>query len=242
MAVRLDADTDILTRVTGLAAFGSMTAVYWFYRSVDTNGVEVLWYWSMDSGVSAGYFGSYIEIDKVWADTSLGGGGATGTTTLNVGQWYRAAQVFNSVAQTSTFYLDGAQEMQATGMTGGAFTPAYEMFGRIGTSFFNGRVAAIKVWTAVLSLAEITQEWRQYLPVRLANLHRFTPLLKHTDLVDYSGITGVAWTAGGTLTTEDGPPIPWRHGRRRAILPAGAVVLPDLTVSLEEPAILISTF
>ena len=239
MAIRLDASGDSLSRATGLLAFGSLTTTWWFYRVAVIGSDDTMWYVSADSGVGSGYLGCYLNANRVWIDSDLGGGGIMGTNDLSLATWYRAAEVFDNTADTITFYVNGVQEAQSTGNTG-TFTPGYETFGR--PTSFNGRVAAIKTWTAALTLADINQEHTQYLPVRTTNLHRVTPCLKHTDLVDYSGVSGVAWTANGTLATEDGPPIPWVQGRRRVRVPVGVVTLPDLSLSLEEPAILISTF
>ena len=243
MAVRIDSTTDLLSRTTGLPAFGSVTVTFWMYRTVDTGGVEVLWYLSADSAFSA-YYGFYVDpSDFLLVETTLGGGSdisEVGITSL--GTWHRMALIFNNATDVLEVYMDGVLHCTLPGNTG-TFTPGYEAVGRIDTSFFNGRIAALKLWTAVLTLAEIEMEWAQYRPMRIANLHRFTPLLTHTDLVDYSGVAGVPWTAAGTLTTEDGPPIAWDQGRRRRKpLTMGAAAAPDLAVSLEEPAILISTF
>lgn len=50
-------------------------------------------------------------------------------------------------------------------------------------------------------------------PQRTANLHIWTPAVENTAGNadnDYSG-NGNNWTAGGTLTLEDGPPIAWMY-------------------------------
>jgi hypothetical protein len=66
-----------------------------------------------------------------------------------------------------------------------------------------------------LTASEIQQELRAYVPVRTLNLNSWYPLLTQTDVAHY----GPAWTVGGALTTEDGPPIPWslqQQNRARA--------------------------
>jgi hypothetical protein len=88
--------------------------------------------------------------------------------------------------------------------------------------FLNGRAAAIKLYDAVLTPAEIVQEMRQYLPARTANNNGWYPLFTtNDDQTDFSGL-GRDWTVGGTLATEDGPPIPWKSGQSKIYLPLSA--------------------
>src|SRR4029453_3840258 len=83
--------------------------------------------------------------------------------------------------------------------------------------WLNGCAAALKVYNVVLTADELKKEMRCYTPVRTDNLNGWYPMLLHTDLGQY----GPAWTAGGTLATENGPPIAWslRPSMRSSQLP-----------------------
>lgn len=84
-------------------------------------------------------------------------------------------------------------------------------FGLGDDDYFNGQMAAIKVWDAALSAAEIEQEMWLIRPIRTANLHLWTPMVDTTlatNYTDYSG-NGRTLTAANTPSVEDGPPITW---------------------------------
>lgn len=73
------------------------------------------------------------------------------------------------------------------------------------------RFAAVKMWDAVLTSAELENERWQILPRKTASLLFFTPMVDATlasNVIDYSG-NAVDWTANGSAAVEDGPPISW---------------------------------
>lgn len=84
-----------------------------------------------------------------------------------------------------------------------------------------GRLAAIKIWKAALSEAEIANEMRQILPFRTENLAAFYPLTAglSDDEVDFSGLAQTLTVAGSGHAAADGPPVPWKLGWRRRYLP-----------------------
>ena len=106
---------------------------------------------------------------------------------------------------------------------GVSFAPGSMLWGEdTFDAWVDGRIAGVKVWDAVLTSAELWSERWSLTPVRRANLHLFAPGFRHTDLEDMSG-NGKTLTAGGTLSTEEGPPVPWRTSRaRRSIAIAAA--------------------
>lgn len=132
--------------------------------------------------------------------------------TVVAGTWYHVALVRNGT--TKTLYVDGVQ--QATGT--GSETPGPDLligaFDETSTGNFYGRLAAVKVWKAVLTLAEIQQESRQVMPVRTATLAAWYPLLSPSaGEIDYSG-NAKTLTVTGTPITASGPPVTWRQARR----------------------------
>ena len=92
-------------------------------------------------------------------------------------------------------------------ISGDSFTPAAFAVGPTAnaTDFFDGNVAAVKVWSAVLNDTEIAAERFAYAPQRLRNLNGWYPLDSLSG-VDGSG-NGNHLSAVGSPTSEDGPPV-----------------------------------
>lgn len=74
------------------------------------------------------------------------------------------------------------------------------------TDYFDGDVAAVKLWSAVLSPTEIAAERFQYSPQRLANLNSWYPLDTLTGQ-DQSGNGNHLTVFGSPTLNADGPPI-----------------------------------
>jgi hypothetical protein len=222
MAVRCDAAGDAVARTTNLPSIASFTIMLWCYLTVDTNAAAYpLGYGSTgayrlgvsDDGTTTSAYDSYNEV--------VGG-------TWTLGTWkHLAITVAGTGTGQALFYvdggllatLDGHTEFVGTTLRLGA-APA-----SASTTPWNGRIAAHKAYDVVLTAPQIQQEMWQYLPVITANLNAWAPLILHTDLKDYSG-NARDYTGTGTLTTEDGPPIPWvqqpltrRRTQRRRLLP-----------------------
>jgi len=207
MAARFDASTDLYSATTGLPAGTAWTATCWAYITTDRNAFSGA-VGIANSGVTDGVAIETGVDGTTWgafdAATSVGAVAAT------VGAWTRLAVAVNGTAVTFYGAAAGSALTSASGtLTGGGVTPGRLTIGDDGFGgWLNGRVAAVKLWAATLTLAEIENELGQYLPVRTANLTRRHPLLT-AETVDHSG-NGNALTAGGTAAaTEDGPPIPW---------------------------------
>jgi hypothetical protein len=147
-----------------------------------------------------------------------------GTTNLAINTWYHTAGVRNGT--TKRIYLNGAQENTSTNADamGTGFTIGQDGNTSGRASGFTGRIAAIKVWKAELTAAEIANEMRQVLPMRTTNIAGFYPWLSTSDdEIDFSG-NAATLTVTGSPTNADGPPIPWACGRRRLIIPAAVAV------------------
>jgi hypothetical protein len=227
MAARFDASADALSRTTNLPTIASFAVLGWFYpTSFSTYNIVFTYGGSsgaaytaqLDSGAFLGDPGSL----EVYNGSSAYNSGSLGTV-LPLNAWSHVAMTVSGTgAGQFLCYLDGALNI-----TGNAATISSQkiLIGNdtSGTGNVASRFAAVKVYGAVLTAAEVQQEMRQYLPVRTANLNTFLPLCGPASEfpVDFSG-NGFAMTAGGTLTSEDGPPIPWKRGRSRLILPATA--------------------
>ena len=135
------------------------------------------------------------------------------TFDLTVGTWTFVARVFNT-SGTGHIYkaLSGAGSLTEASNPPGSSTAmndAWNVF--IGSdgfgSWINASVAAVKVWTAALTSAELLAEMPYYSPVRTSNLWANYTFYNGPQTNDESGNSRTL-TAGGTLTTDaTGPPI-----------------------------------
>jgi len=145
-----------------------------------------------------------------------------------VGTWYKNAYVRNGTVGTFYFAAAGSPMSNLVG-TAAAFTPTEVSIGAnrrtATTQFFNGSIAAVKLWTAALTAAEIDCEFNQYDPVRRTNLQRYYSFANGPQTNDESG-GGFTLTAGaGALTTDTaGPPIPRTIVRKPMVVPASVAV------------------
>jgi hypothetical protein len=219
MAVRFDADENYSATYT-LGSQANYSVTCWGRLAVDRNDYTT--FWSFDANSDGTAFILQTDIDGtssfVWDDIVAGMVGAG--PALTVGTWYFFAVC---VAGTSgaLHYRTATTGFTTVTWTGAARTITNFLIGDDRyTEWLNGNVAALKFWTAGLTLAEVANESMQYAPVRTANLAAFYPLVS-AETTDYSG-NARTLTGGGTATTEDGPPIAWQSGRPRLILPAGA--------------------
>lgn len=135
---------------------------------------------------------------KIFHDT----GGNTGVTTSNllvVGTPIHVASVFNGAgtgnAGRQQIYLNGTNETltfagtipAALGNGGGNPILIGSPSLITGSGFFDGKIGLVKIWTAVLTAAEILEEMHSFRAMRTANLLISSP---YDDLVaanDYSG-------------------------------------------------------
>jgi len=218
MAVRFDLETDAYERALSLPGT-TYTYTCWFYISA----YRSFWSGIIDVGSGAPFW-QYFGIDASNTNIIFAWNGATH---INVapsasGVWFRGAVVRSGTALTAyAGQVQNALSDSNGGITG--LTPGKLSIGRSVNNgeWFNGRVAAFKMWDAALTLAEIENELAQYQPRRTTNLLRFHPFI-NTELTDYSG-GGYNLTAGSTSTAiEDGPPIPCSRSRPRLIVPGTA--------------------
>jgi hypothetical protein len=214
MAVRFDALADFLTRTTALPATAlPFTTMGWVSLAVAPGAGAAMCclYWGANTTGDNQYWlgaqGGPPLRPQVYV---TGGANFFGTSTLVVDIWvHLALSIAGSGATDVKAYVNGVQEGSGVGAT--TQTPQRLTIGRSEAGpaeNWNGRIAAVKFYNVVLTAQEIQAEMAQYLPVRTSNLFAWLPLLAHTDTQDYTGLA--SWTVGGTLATENGPPIPWQ--------------------------------
>ena len=179
--------------------------------------------------VNTGTFATFARLSAAGATsgtlaTTIGGAGgpiyatAAGSLVgpgLIVSDWYRYAVTGSAALDTLYLAHDlaGATSVVTGAVSsGGAANPDQLCFGgrsaADATEGLNGNVVYPKLYSAVLTQAQIEAEWLSTTPLITANLAGFWPLVSHTDLTDHSG-NGRHLSAGGaTPTTDvDNPPI-----------------------------------
>lgn len=212
MAVRFDNTADSLSRTTNLPTITSFTMMAWIQLVVDTNAFTSFLVIGDSTTLNIHYLGT--NGTGTVLNFSNPNGDVAGAT-LTLGQWYHVAMtVAGTGAGQALSYLDGALALTQDGSTSVTTEALYLGNNSFGENL-NGRMAAVKIYSAVLTATEIAIEMRQYAPVRWTNLNAWYPLLDTaTDQDDFSG-NGNALTVGGTLATEEGPPIPWQRYKNR---------------------------
>lgn len=212
MAVRFDAASDRVSIAATLPdPATAITITGWAYVSVDTGTNATMCRVHAASGASTTITFATDGAAPAGAGYFTGGGSIVSSTQSPVGAWRKVAVTCTGTSGNVYVATVGGGTDNDAGTVGGAASPTgLTLGGRSSgdsSEWFNGRLAYWRVWSAVLSQAEIEAEWASTTPVRTSNLWADWPLTVHTDLTDHSG-NGRNLSAGSTATTtEDGPPI-----------------------------------
>lgn len=240
MAVRFDAATEEYTRAASLGTVTQFAISCWVKLSVDLNTLSTIW--CVDNGFSGDFIRLCTSSDGntlVVTDDTLG---AHTVGSLAVGTWCHVAIAFNGANATAVFRAASDTANTITTWADSASSTSIVNL-RIGDGvfdgqYFNGCVAAFKLWTGVaLSQADLEAEAWTYMPRRTNGIRAWYPFLR-AETTDYSGL-GSTLSGGSGTTTEDGPPVSWGPRNTTIVLPASAPVvtgtldatLPSLTAS-----------
>mgnify|MGYP006158962415 CR=1 FL=1 len=192
----------------------AFTAAFWARLRVDRNDFSTMMRLHSSSGASTTVNITTGSSGTTPVVVSPGNtGGIVGTDALAVDTWRMLAVTVAGTGATDgkiyTKAIGGATNVVTGEVSGGATPDGLALFGRsAGDSgeWFNGGLAYVRVWSAVLSQAEIEAEWESATIVRTSGVWADWPML--TDINDISG-NGRHLTAGTTaLSTEDDPPQP----------------------------------
>jgi hypothetical protein len=212
MAVRFDADGEDYLATSSLPS-PPYTITGWISLSVDRNTWSTPW--CLDNGTTN--YWDVLQTDSTgtalrFAWSRNGTYNEVVGPNMTVGTWYQISTVQTGItamlyyaAAGGSITLDQNNTNAGTGFTAANWRLGESVYG---AEWFNGRVAALKAWSAVLTQTEIQKEWAQYQPARTANLVRFHPLV-NAETTDYTG-NGNHLTGGSGTSTDAGPPIPWR--------------------------------
>lgn len=217
---RFSADGQDYTYSLALGTQANLTVCGWFKISTDRNDYSTIF--SIDNGTSDNWL-MQAGADGTTMSTVFDATTQQGIGSMTVGTWYFICLA--TAGTTGNIYYRTASSPTVTTVAVTSVTASVNAATlRIGESpwgaeWWNGCVNAVKVYTAQLTAAEAQQESMQYAPARTANLVAFYPLVK-AEATDYSG--NARTLTGSGATTEDGPPVPWRSGRPRLVLPTAA--------------------
>lgn len=209
-AVAFDANADAYSSTVGLPSGTTWSATCWAYIDVDRNtysGVLTLrgsptgtiYVLTLPDGVTLG----------VWDDATYGSS-PFAQNVLSVGAWHRIGIVVSGA--NITFYFGAATGSLTSSSVTDASPPAVPSILYLGrtqdsVSWWHGRLAAFKMWSAALTGTEIADELAQYDAVRTSNLlraHRFI----NVETTDYSGNGNSLTNGGGSPSAASGPSIP----------------------------------
>jgi hypothetical protein len=215
VAVRFDAAADrLLISTDPLVRLGLYTIMGWFQIVTDLNALGVFMCLNDNDVANIDRIG--LNSDGTTLRVYDGAAGANGTN-LAVGTWYHIALTRDAAPLDGSnlrAYLNGVLDITlARASNGGLANTRFE----IGAEFsgnsrpFNGRVAYVKAWEGIqLTATEILQEMNVAYPVRRDSLYGWWPIFPGSGerIIDLLGNVH-PWTAAGTLTDEDPPPVSW---------------------------------
>jgi hypothetical protein len=219
MAAYFDADGDRFSLTTGLFSYNSAyTLMAWIqpkalngliqYQFIINRDAATQWH-NMDNIV--------INASNQWDMGQLVAASpsqAPATTTPVIDTWHHLCMRRNSTTSLELF-VNGAKEGSTlTASVAGRSANTLFRLGMPGswaaTAGARSVMAHVKCWTAALTDAEIADEMRRGAPRRFTNLWGWWPAFSGaSEMVrDYSG-NGRGWTAAGSVTDADGPPVTW---------------------------------
>lgn len=204
MAIRTNGSNGDYQRTTNLPSSIKFSFCFWIYQIAATD-VMVPWIF-FDNGTGSYYIlynsGGVLTLDQSATTVSL--------ATMAQNTWYFVAVTCSAAAANALIgYQRGLNDSWFTTgtLTGVSFTGSLLM--DIGSNqgtgnFWDGRLAAFKLWDVVLSPTELMKESLSIYPARRKDLRMFTPLFNPgDDEKDY--FQGFDWTVSGTITEEAGP-------------------------------------
>lgn len=194
---------------TGLNAATDLTWCCWVRLAVDRNAVSVI---LGDDNASANYYQMQAGSNGTLYQRDSPTGAASSGYDLPVGTWVFVAQVYSVSGQDYIYWAPaGTSTLTQSAAAGSGSGLADANTLRIGTNGFgnwlNGSVAAVKVWQAVLTQAELEAELPKYNAQRTTNLWASYSFRNGPQTTDES-VNGRTLTPNGTAVADtSGPPV-----------------------------------
>ena len=207
-AVRFDASGDELLRTTNLPPIGGFTMMGWF--KVVGDGHAYSSFLGLGTPTSSNAYVLMMCCGNGWRQFMVwtGASSASGAN-LALNTWYHMAltvagpgpgQVKAYLNGTLAFTLDGNPAVTSSRFSIGNDAHA---------EWLDGSAAAVKIYDAVLTPAEIATEMGVATPVRTAGLNAWYPLASAATAMNDAGPNGRTLSVAGALTSDPaGPPIP----------------------------------
>ena len=214
MAIRLGTQA-YLQRSTNLPSATAVTICGWF-RKRGAGGAAAHILCAFTTTDASSGVGCYIDLGGT-SQFFVGSGGApvSSGVTVTTDQWYWFALSNAGTGATDCkvrHATPGATSFTTASTQGVTFTPGNLAFSAEAADYWaNVALAGVRVFDRVLTDAELLAEMNRLRPASTTNLNLWTPMVADvaaTAYKDYSG-NGRDWSAGGTITVEDGPPVGW---------------------------------
>src|SRR3990167_4113455 len=169
MAIRYNASGESHSRTTNLPAVSAATLMGWFKITTDRNAFST--FLTLED---AGSFGNLLQTATDGTTLIIySAESSTSGSSLTVGTWYNLALTIGG--GTCLAYVNGVLDITRNAVTASPTTM------RVGNDnideWLNGVAAAVKIYHAALSAAEIANEMRCYVPPRTANLNTWLPMV-----------------------------------------------------------------
>jgi len=217
MAIILNASGEYLRRTANLPARDSYTICAWVYIN-SILGSSWEYFLNLENATSSA--GLYHNVGYSLSDSTFHLNTSNTYTNFasspSAGTWVHMYMRANATNVQAGWRALGSTSYNTVSVAHNAsFTTALVQLGQNSWGDrADGKYAAIKIWDVALSDAEMEAEWMSLSPVKTASLNLWVPGIwtGSTDRVkDLSG-NARDFTAGGTLTDGDGPPVPWGGG------------------------------
>lgn len=206
MSVRFTATGQAYTANTGSfpSAGTAHTTIFWARVGASAVSQKAMAYGLSDTadlaiGTNAS---SQIEVYN-----SSGAGESITGATLSANTWYKIAFTMNGTTGTLYAGADGASLSTTSDATFTAAAPVSIEIGTfVGGELWDGRIAALKTYNAVLTQTEIETELASFEPIRTTSLQRYYPFHVPSITDGSGGGNNLTIGAAGPLAEAD-PPI-----------------------------------
>jgi hypothetical protein len=214
MAVRFDANTDLLKRTTGTiaASTANLSGCCWVKRKVDTGAFATCLYVHSATAnhevwLECDATGDVLHMfDFQTTEADLSG------PTLTIDTWFFVAFQRTNAARALYYGTEAGGTLtkvsDTSTHTSASAASEFWIGQDIYTEGFNGEIAYVRLWDTNLSDAEMDAEWRSATPVKSANLRGDWRLASAATATTDSGPNALTLTSGGTLTDGGANPTP----------------------------------
>lgn len=232
MAVRFDAIDDRYS--VSAAGLGSINFTMAAWVKIVTDRDTFTCWLSADNG-GAGWNQVITDSAGVGLEWASSSGTVDAAINMTVGTWYFTAASFVHGGAGDVLYWAAAGDAGLSSASGSINAPPADTWTFfVGSNGFNewlnGSMAAVKIWTATLTQAELEKERKFFRPQRTSNLWAAYPFAGGPDTSDYSGNARTLTTAGAPTVT-DNPPITWASRPIRVMAPAAGGTPDDHVVT-----------